>query len=71
MIKLSKLRPQDNELLVFDVRHGTPKVFLGRIIPLDNGRFKWESAWGFSRGEQHSLEEARECIAFCAKGMYK
>lgn len=79
MIRLSKERPEDTELLVFDVRpksiclelNREPKVFLGRITPVDDNHFLWESRWGFNRGEAHSLEDAQSKIEQCAKGMYK
>jgi hypothetical protein len=88
MIKVSKVRAEDTQLLVFDVRpkasavHNLTKaiVFLGRINegpPMELlGRefpsyFEWESYWGFNRGRVSTVEDARDKIAFCAKGMYK
>ena len=88
MIKVSKERPEDTQLLVFDVRaktgaiHNMTKaiVFLGRINegpPMEllgqehPSYFEWESYWGFNRGRVVTVEDARDKIAFCAKGMYK
>lgn len=80
VIRLSKLKPTDSTILVFDVRsksialeRGTePKVFLGRIVPNhDETKFHWQSRWGANCGEVHSLEDAQFAIEKCASSMYK
>jgi hypothetical protein len=72
MIKLSKVNHDDNEILVFDVRHGTEKVLLGTITPSSGDEYyTWESRWGFNRGRSPTLEIAQYYIAKCAKGMYR
>jgi hypothetical protein len=80
MIRLSKLKAEDETWLVFDVRprniaqeRGVPvKVYLGRIAPgPEDSYFRWESAWGASSGREASLEAAQIMIETCAKGMYE
>jgi len=82
LIKLTKQKHSDREILVFDVRpeaickerNTEPRVFLGRIIPPieEPGTWRWESRWGFNRGETDlGLDMAQNYIVLCAKGMYK
>jgi hypothetical protein len=83
MIRLSKMKGDDVDILVFDVRpkqiclelNREIKVYLGRITPRvdDDGRewFKWMSRWGHNCGEEFDIAIAQTCIELCAKGMYK
>jgi hypothetical protein len=78
MIRLSKETPESTDILVFDVRDKSialstmrePKVYLGKIIPINNG-FRWESAFGGNQGQAATQERCQYWIEICAKGAYQ